>query len=73
MTDGLTAPFAAVTAKIPEATAVSPMTESEIFNILAMEEESSTRKLAPKIRRTKPNTNNMYVHLAFAVLSRKQN
>jgi len=54
--------------EVPKATTVRPITKSEIFSLLAIEEEPSTRKSAPFISRTKPNTNNMYVHISFAIL-----
>ena len=44
-------------AEVPKATIVSPMTNSEILNRFAREEEPVTNQSAPLISKTKPTTN----------------
>ena len=44
-------------ADVPKATMVKPMTRSDTFNRLAMDEAPSTKKYAPLIRNIKPIKN----------------
>jgi hypothetical protein len=50
--------------EVPKATTVNPMTRSETFNRLAMDEAPSTRRPAPLINKTNPIIRKIYGNMA---------
>lgn len=50
--------------EVPKATTVNPMTKSETFNRLAIDEAPSTRRSAPLSNKTNPMMSRIYVNTA---------